>query len=95
MSTSSPAPAPAVARPSDVPASGAANPYNGAVNTAVSAACVPTMVMARKSLPNRRMRSPTHVHRPAMTPVSPASGPTLPPNSSGSKAAIERFPRWS
>ncbi len=68
------------------PAKGAASPKRGALKTAETAAAVPTDAMARISRPAKRSRSPTHVHSPAMTPVSPASGPMLPPNSSGSSA---------
>ena len=35
------------------------------------------------------------LHSPAITPVRPASGPMLPPNSSGSNAASESLPRLS
>ena len=77
---------------SAVPASGATKPYKGAVNRAVKAACVPMVVSARKSAPKRRIRSPTQVHSPAITPVSPASGPIDPPNSSGRSAASESLP---
>lgn len=47
---------------------------------------VPNEESSRNSLPRNLRRSPIQVHNPAITPVSPASGPMLPPKRSGNRA---------
>ena len=72
-----------------------ANPNSGAVNTADRAAYIPMSVSPFSSLPKLLIRSPTQVHNPAITPVSPASGPTEPPNTRGSTAPTDMTPSLS
>lgn len=72
-----------------------ANPNSGAVNTADSVAYIPMSVRPFRSLPNLLNRSLTQVHSAATTPVSPASGPTDPPKTSGSTAPADMTPTLS
>ena len=68
-------------------------PNRGAANMADSAAYIPTSVSSLMSLPRRLILSPTQVHTAAMTPVSPASGPTEPPKTNGRIAPTDMAPR--
>ena len=65
---------------------GSTKPNIGERKTVPSVALSPIAVRSSTSLLKRLSLSPTHVQSPAITPVKPASGPTLAPISSGNSA---------